>query len=150
SVVADAVHEVDDLDRRLGAVRLELPVDEHNGAEADPAREDLRLAEGLAGAAAVARAEVEILREPEARERRRGEDSGGVRLRTVVEDVQDVDLLRLGRLRADLEQRAVVLARQLHAEVQRAVGARNAALNGERALELVQTMLLYREELHAL
>ena len=61
-VVADAEQQVDDLDRALGAVRVELAVDELDGAVADAAREDRRLAEGLRVAARVGRAEVEVLR----------------------------------------------------------------------------------------
>ena len=44
----------------------------------------------------------------------------------------------------------VLLARQLEAEVQRPVGARDAALDRERALELPQPVRLDREDLDAL
>src|SRR5439155_23782618 len=109
-VVAGAEQEVDDLDRALRAVRRELAIDELDGAEADPSGEDRRLAERLRVAGVEDRAEVEILGKAEAA------DAGGRhRPRAILEaavviDVEHVDLLRLGRLRADREDRRVLLA----------------------------------------
>ena len=51
---------------------------------------------------------------------------------------------------ADREQRAVLLARQLEAELERAVGAGDAALDGERAAQLGEHVRGDREDLHAL
>ena len=45
---------------------------------------------------------------------------------------------------------AVLLARELDAELQRAVGAGDATLDRERALELRQHVRRDREDLHAL
>ena len=149
AVVADAEHQVDDLDRALGAVRGERAVDELDGAVADATGEDRRLAERLRVAARVGRAEVEVLRQAEARQSRRRHRAGAVLLRAVVEQVEDVDLLRLGRLRADLEQRAVGLAGQLEPELERTVGAGDATLDGERTLELPEAVRRDREDLGA-
>ena len=148
-VVALAEQQVDNLDRALAAVRDELAVDERDGAVADPAREDRGLAEGLRVAARVGRAEVEVLGETETLDRRRRHRALAVLLAVVVEDVEDVDLLRLGRLRADREQRAVLLARELQAELERAVGAGDAALDRQRALELREHVGRDREVLDA-
>ena len=50
---------------------------------------------------------------------------------------------------ADREQRRVLLARELHAGLQRAVGAGDAALDRERAAELREQVRRDREDLDA-
>ena len=54
------------------------------------------------------------------------------------------------RLRADREQRRRPSRRELEAELQRAVGAGDAALDGERAAQLGEQVRGDREDLHAL
>ena len=127
-----------------------LAVDDRDGAEADAAGEDLRLAEGLTLRSAVRGPEVEVLGHAETTQRGRGHRAPVVRDAAVTVDVEDVDLLRLRRLRRDREQRAILLARQLQPELQRAIGARHAALDGERPAQACEQVLRRREGLDAL
>ena len=77
----------------------ELAVDKLDAAEADAAREDRRLAERLRVAAGIGRAKIEVFWQAEAGECRGGRSADAVLLAVVVEDIEDVDLFRFGRLR---------------------------------------------------
>ena len=145
-VVALAEEQVQDLDRALAAVGFELAVDEGERAEADAAGEGRRLAPALGDRAG----EGEVLGHPEAAQRRLGHDAGAVLVAGVVVDVEDVDGAALGRLRTDRDQVRVRLARHVNPVLQRAVGARDAALDGERSAQPRQLVERGREDLDAL
>src|SRR5262245_60484227 len=108
-IVPAAEQQVEHFDRALDAIGVELAIDELNAAEADATREDRRLAERLRIAAGISRAEIEIIGEPKSRQCRGGRNAVAILLAAVVENVEDVDLLRFRRLRADGKQRSVLL-----------------------------------------
>ena len=149
-VVALAEHDVDDLDCRQRSVGRE-----DVGDRVDAHRAVTDAAGVLAGLAERARAtaetgEVEALPHVQAGQRGRREGAGQVFDAAVVVDVQRVDLLPLGRLRCDLERRRVVLARQQHGGVDRAVGGRGAALDGQRPADAGEQVRLLAERLPVL
>ena len=148
-VVARAAEEVHHLDRALGAVGGELAIDECDAAETDAAGEDRWLAESLRVLGIQARAEIQILGHTEALQPGRGQRTTEVFLARVVEQVEHVDGPAFRRLRADLDQGGIFLARQLEPVVQRTVDAGRAALDRQRAAQLGQHMRRGREHLHA-
>ena len=81
---------------------------------------------------------VRSLAMPKPAQRGRRHDACAVLDAAVVEDVEHVDLLALGRLRADREQRSVDLAGEHDAVVEAAIGTGDAALEGDRATQLRQ------------
>ncbi|MCY1502103.1 hypothetical protein D9M68_361950 [compost metagenome] len=148
TIIALAEHQIDDLDGALRRIGAELAVrTDADLAEADAAREEARFAEGrIAGDP---EAEAQIIGHVEAGQRRLRHDAVDIFLAGVVEDVEDIDLLRFRRLGADGDQEVVRFTRQFQAVFQRTVSARRAAFNSQRSAQLREIMSRSREDLHA-
>ena len=155
-VVSGAQQDVDDLDRRQRAVGAEhavrvqadRPVADPAGVLAGLAERVLAVGQVRVGGAQEV-GEVEVLAHVQAGEGRRGELARQVFLAAVAVDVERVDLLPLGRLGGDPEDRGIALARQQDRGMKRAVGAGRAALDSERAADAAEQVRLLAERSQA-
>ena len=143
TVIALAQHQVHDLNGRDALIGGKAALSEANAAEADAAGDDIRLAED----AGRCRSEVEIVRHAKAAQRRLGHHAGTVFLAAIVVNVEHVDLLAFGRLLADPEEEAVLLAREFQPVNQRSVGAGDATFNLQRSAQFREEMLRGWEDL---
>ena len=141
-VVAAAHHQVEHFDGAHNAVSAEVAVRvDADAAETDTARNEGRLAVAGGGKA-------QAVGHLEAGQPGRAEHPDLVHLARIVVDIEHVNLVDLGRLGPDSDQRGVLLTGQHKGRGQAAINAADTALDGERALQGRQQVRLRGEGLH--